>query len=87
MYKSMDLLHNRAVCIAQIKMKRLPWRSSSVSANGTEDRGFETRHGTRFLGLYTMLCCTLQLNKHRYCMYLSEMNLENVLKSKMKGYK
>jgi hypothetical protein len=30
-----------------------------ASANGTEDRGYESRRGVRFLGLKTLQCCSL----------------------------
>jgi hypothetical protein len=32
-----------------------------VSANGTADRGFESRQGVRFLGVYTYLHCNAVL--------------------------
>jgi hypothetical protein len=38
----------------------LPWRRGIVviaSASRTEDPGFESRQGVRFLGLYTLQCC------------------------------
>jgi hypothetical protein len=37
-----------------------PWRRGMVgiaSASSTEDPGFESRQGVRFLGLYTLQCC------------------------------
>jgi hypothetical protein len=30
-----------------------------VSANRTDDRGFESHQGVRFLGIYTLQCCSL----------------------------
>jgi hypothetical protein len=36
------------------------WRPGVVviaSANGTEDRGFESRQGLRFAGFFTLQCC------------------------------
>jgi hypothetical protein len=47
-------------CHRQSKLR--PWRLGVVviiSANKTEDRGFESRQGVRFLGLYTLQCCSL----------------------------
>jgi hypothetical protein len=37
-----------------------PWRRGIVviaSAYKTEDPGFDSRHGVRFLGIYTLQCC------------------------------
>jgi hypothetical protein len=48
-----------------------------VYATGTEDRGFETRQGVMFLGLYTLQCCSLYLNSHCYLEYMSEINVKN----------
>jgi hypothetical protein len=30
-----------------------------VSANRTEDRGFKSLHGVRYLGRYALQCCSL----------------------------
>jgi hypothetical protein len=38
------------------------WRSGHASASRTEDPGFESRQGVRFLGLYTLQCCCQNLN-------------------------
>jgi hypothetical protein len=38
--------------------QQLPWwRGIVVIASGTEDPGFKSRHGLRFLGLYTLQSC------------------------------
>jgi hypothetical protein len=42
----------------------MPWRRGEeviVSANGTEDRGFESRRGVRYLKLFILQCCSLYL--------------------------
>jgi hypothetical protein len=56
------LLKKRNVGLAEFfflrKKSFLPWRRDVVvivSANGTEDRGFESCQGMRFTGIYAML--------------------------------
>jgi hypothetical protein len=51
-----------------------------VSANITEDRGFESRQGVRFLGLYTLHCCNYQFSPHWYCVNLTEIYYKCILK-------
>jgi hypothetical protein len=48
-----------------------------VSANGTKDRGFESRQDVRFLGLWN---CSLLINLQCCCVYLSEINVKNTRK-------
>jgi hypothetical protein len=46
-----------------------------VYANGTEDRGFESRQGARFLALYALQCCSLEIDPHSYsCVENNEQN-------------
>jgi hypothetical protein len=43
-------------------IRHQPWRLGVVvivAANITEDRGFESRQGLRFLGLNTLQCCSM----------------------------
>jgi hypothetical protein len=47
------------------------WRG--VGVIGTEDFGFESRQGVRFLGLNTLQYCPLYLNSQCYCVYVFEL--------------
>jgi hypothetical protein len=47
----------------------LPWRIGKVviaTAYRTEDPGFKSRQGVRFLGIYTLQCCC---HMHCHCVY------------------
>jgi hypothetical protein len=46
------------------KSRQLPWKRGVLvifSANGTEDRGFESRLGVTFLGHYKFVLCNLYM--------------------------
>jgi hypothetical protein len=61
-----------------------PWRSGVVviaSAYRTEDPGFESHQGVRFLGLYTGIALLLsKLNCH--CVYLRKINTSKNFENK-----
>jgi hypothetical protein len=49
-----------------------------VSANGTEDRGFEVRiqAGYKVLRIFTLQFYSLSLYAHCYCLYWSEISVK-----------
>jgi hypothetical protein len=50
-----------------------------VPANGTEDRGFESRGGEVFRALN--IAMLFFVARHCYCVYLNEKNVKNVKKN------